>query len=211
MYAVEGQEDRWCAACAAFDGSMELRVGEPPTRGLRRRPDADAESWLRSHGFTAVLDAWAMPVPAATSDEQCASTLEAALAGALRAEPGAPLEHVLTHPGVLEGVEAPPPKASLEQHLAAAFRGLVRAGDGRYHIDSGRPGTLRAWVWVDDGELLVERELPGVPDTPGESWREPLTPEGADAAAAELARREREDRPGADAEPWLLGYIAGQS
>jgi hypothetical protein len=26
-----------------------------------------------------------------------------------------------------------------------------------------------------------------------------------------LARREREDRPGADAEPWLLGYIAGQS
>jgi hypothetical protein len=58
---------------------------------------------------------------------------------------------------------------------------------------------------VDEGELLVERELPGSED--GESWREPLTPEGADAAATELARRERTDRPGADQEPWLLGYI----
>ena len=83
----------------------------------------------------------------------------------------------------------------------------MRAGDGRYNIDSGRPGALRAWVWVDGGELLVEREVPGVEESPGESWREPLTPEGADAAAAELARRERADRPGADGEPWLLGYI----
>jgi hypothetical protein len=119
----------------------------------------------------------------------CAATLEAALAGGLGVEPDARLGHVLTHPGLLEGIEAPPPDAPIEQHLAAAFRGLVRAGDGRYNIDSGRPAALRAWVWVDGDELLVEREVPGVEASPGESWRVPLTPDGADAAAAELARR----------------------
>jgi hypothetical protein len=62
-------------------------------------------------------------------------------------------------------------------------------------------------VWADGDELLIEREVPGVEASPGESWREPLTPAGADAAAAELARRERADRPGADAEPWLLNYM----
>lgn len=206
MYAVEGHEDQWCAACSAVDGAVELRVGEPPGRGLLRRRDAGAEAWLRDHGFTAIVDAWALPALATTSDAQCAATLEAALTGALRADPAGRLEHVLTHPGLVEGVEAPAPDAPLEQHLAAAFGGLVRAGAGRYSIDSGRPGALRAWVWALGGELLVEREVPGTED--GESWREPLTPEGADAAAAELARRERADRPGADQEPWLLGYIA---
>jgi hypothetical protein len=208
MLGVDGREDPWCAACAAHDGSVELRVGEPPRRGLRRRPDPDGEAWLRDHGFTAVIDAWSLPVPAATSDLQCVATLEAALAGGLGVEPGARLGHVLTHPGVLDGIDVPPHDAPLEQHLAAAFRGLVRAREGSYNVDSGRPGALRAWVCVDGGELLVEREVPGVEESPGETWREPLTPEGADAAAAELARRERAERPSADAEPWLLGYIA---
>ena len=207
MLAVEAHEEQWCAACAAVDGSLELRVGEPRRRGLLRRRDPGGEAWLRDHGFVAILDAWAQPIPGATSDDQCAATLEAALEGGLGAEPGTRLEHVLTHPGLLDGVDAPPPDAPLEQHLAAAFHGLVRAGDGRYNIDSGRPGVLRAWVWVDRGELLVEREVPGVKESPGESWREPLTPAGAEAAASELARRERADRPGADGEPWLFGYM----
>jgi hypothetical protein len=201
MLGVDGREDPWCAACAAVDGSVELRVGEPARGRLVRRRDREGEAWLRDHGFRAIQDAWALPVPAATSDEQCAATLEAALAGALGVDAGARLGHILTHPGLLDGIEAPPADAPLELHLAAAFQGLVRAGEGRYSIDSGRPGALRAWVWVDGEELLVEREVPA------ESWREPLTPEGADAAAAELARRERDDRPGADHEPWLFGYI----
>jgi hypothetical protein len=50
-----------------------------------------------------------------------------------------------------------------------------------------------------------------VDDSPGETWREPLTSEGADVAATELARRERTDRPDADHEPWLLGYIGPQT
>ena len=77
MLAVEGHQEQWCAG----------------------------EAWLRDHGFVAIIDAWALPVPAATSDEQCAATLEAALAGGLGVEPDARLEHVLTHPGVLEGID----------------------------------------------------------------------------------------------------------
>jgi len=206
MLEADRRGSPWCAACAAVDGSVELRVGEP-RRGLLGRRDPEGEAWLRDHGFVAALDAWVLPVPAETSDAQCAATLEAALAGGHGVEPGTRLEHVLTHPGLLEGIDPPPPDARLEQHLAAAFHGLVRAGDGRYTIGSGRPESLRAWVWVVDGELLVEREVPGVEASPGESWREPLTPAGADAAAAELARRERADRPGADREPWIFGYI----
>lgn len=206
MLAVEGRDELWCAACAAVDGSVELRVGEPRRRGLLRRRDADGEAWLREHGFTTIPDARARPEPV-LGDHACADTLAAALEHGLGADPAAPLRHVLTQPGIIEGSDPPPADAPLEAHLAAALRGLARAGRGRFHVDSGRPAELRAVVWALDGELIVEREVPGVAGSPGESWREPLTPEGAAAAADELARRIRAERPGADDDPWLLAYI----
>ena len=210
MLAVEGREDQWCAACGAHDGSVELRVGEPPRRGLLRRRDEAGETWLREHGFTEEIDAWSV---AATdeSDAACAATLEAALVGALGADRATPLEHVLTHPGLLDGADAPPPDAAIQTHLAAAFRALVHTGRGHFSIGSGRPEALRAFVGAVDGDLVVEREVPGVQDSPGESWREPLTLDGAWRAATELARRVRAERPGTDAEPWFLAYIAPNS
>ena len=189
-------------------GRVELRVGEPPRRGLRRRRDPDGEAWLRDHGFTAIPDAWALPVPAATSDAQCAATLEAALAGGLQVEPDAPARARPDPPGIARGARRAASRRTDRSALRGGVPRVALLREGRFHIDSGRPGALRAWVWVDGEELLVEREVPGVEESPGESWREPLEPEGADAAAAELARRERADRPSADSEPWLLGYIA---
>ena len=90
MLAVEGDDEQWCAVCAAVDGAVELRVGEPPRRGLRRRRDPAGEAWLRDHGYFQVIDAWTFPVPAETGDTQCAVTLEAALAGALGADTTTP-------------------------------------------------------------------------------------------------------------------------
>jgi hypothetical protein len=210
MLAVAGRDDQWCAACAAVDGSLELRVGPPPRRGLLRRRDAAGEAWLREHGFVEVIDAWSLPASDA-GDASCAATLEAALADALGADPDAPLEHVLTHPGLLEGSEEPAPDAPLEDHLAAALRSLVRAGRGCVSIGSGLPEELRAIVRATDGELVVEREVPGVSHSPGETWPERLTPDGAERAASELADRVRAERSSAGAEAWFVTHIAQDS
>jgi hypothetical protein len=86
MLAVEGNDEQWCAACGAVDGSVELRVGEPPRGGVLRRRDAGGEQWLRDHGFAPVQDAWSRPEPA-LADEGCAATLSAALEHALGADP----------------------------------------------------------------------------------------------------------------------------
>lgn len=210
MMGVAGREDQWCAACGAVDGSVELRVGPPPARGLLRRRDPAGEVWLREHGFLPVIDAWALPATEAV-DASCAAILEAALTGALGVEADAALEHVLTQPGLLDTAAAPPADARLEEHLTAGLRSLVSARGGRYHVESGRPAGLRAFVWAIDGELVVEREVPGVAESPGETWTEPLTPDGAWRAAAELARRVRAERPDTDSEPWLIAYVAPET
>ena len=211
MLVVEGHDEQWCAACAAVDGSVELRVGEPPRRGLLRRRDPGGEAWLRDRGFFAIRDAWTLPVPASTSEERCAATLAAALEAGLGVDPGAALVHELTYPFVAGDASLPAPDAPLEDHIAAAVRGLALAGTGRTPIESGRPAELRGWVWTIPGErqLHVELELEGAADSPAESWREPLTLDGAAAAAAELARRIRADRPGIDDEPLLINTIGG--
>ncbi len=207
MVAVAGRDEQWCAVCAACDGSLELRVGPPARRGLLRRRDGRGEAWLREHGFEEVVEAWSLPVPSWSGDAASVATLEGALADALGAEPGARLEPVLTQPGLLDGAAAPPLGAPFEQHLAAALRALASAGRGRFHVESGRPASLRAVAWAWDGELLVEREAAGAVAPPGDTWSEPLTAAGADAAATVLASRVRAERPGADTEPWYLAYI----
>ena len=204
------EEDQWCAACAAVDGMVELRVASPPRRGLLRRGDRAAEAWLREHGFVPVIDAWSLPATA-DDDASCATILETALTTALGAEPDASLVPVLTHPGLPGAAEPPPADARLEEHLTTALRSLADAGQGRFHVESGRPAELRAFAWALDGELVVEREVPGVAESPGETWTEPLTPDGAWRAAAELARRVREERSGADSEPWFLTFVAPET
>jgi hypothetical protein len=177
MLAVEGEDAQWCAACAAVDETVELRVGEPPRRGLVRR-HAPGEQWLRDHAWTQVFDAWALPGPA-LGDEGCAATLAAALEQALGADPARPLRHVLTHPGVMEGDQPPAPDAPAAEHIEVALRALT---SGSVRIECGSPSALWAIVWARDGELLVEQE------TPERTWTEPRTADGARAAAEALAQ-----------------------
>jgi hypothetical protein len=61
MLEADGAPERWCAACAAVDGALELRVGEPQGRRRERR---DRGARLRERGFHQVRDAWALPVAA---------------------------------------------------------------------------------------------------------------------------------------------------
>lgn len=179
MLAVDGRDEKWCAVCGAVDGSVELRVGEPPRQGVLRRR-APGEQWLRDHGFLRVPDAWSRP-ESALGDEACAATLAAALQHALEADPSAPMHHVLTHPGVLDGVTPPPSDAPARDHIGAAMLALARQDRGRLDIDCGIPSQLWAIVWAADGALLVEQE------SPEREWTEPQTDEGAAAAAAALA------------------------
>jgi hypothetical protein len=207
MFAADRRERRWCAVCAAVDGRVELRVGEPPRRGLWRRGPDERVEWLRGHGFLPVPDAWSLPMPAAAGSETCAGTLAAALRSALGADAGASLHHVLTNPG-LPAEGAPPAEAPQAEHLAAALRALVAGGEGRLDVDGGRPSRPWAFVWVESaGTLLVECELPAT-DGSADEWREPMTPAGADAAARRLMARIEAAVPGAADEPFYLTFVA---
>src|SRR3954452_4279469 len=129
MLAADRRDRQWCAVCAAVDGRVELRGGEPPRRAPWRRGPDEREQWLRDHGFFPVPDAWSLPMPAAAGSETCAGTLAAALRSALGADAGAPLHRVLVLPG-LAPADPPPAEAPQAEHLAAAMRALVSGGVG---------------------------------------------------------------------------------
>jgi hypothetical protein len=176
MVAVEGHEKQWCAVCAAVDGALELRVGAPRRRGRRR--------WLEDHGFLPVRDAWTRPEPQ-PDEAACAAMLAEALEHALGAEPDAPLQHVLTHPGVLDGTDHPAPDAPAADHVLTALRALAREPGRRLDIRCGTPEALWAIVWALDDELAVEQELPE------KAWSEPRSDAGAAAVAQRLPEPRR--------------------
>ena len=60
---------RWSAIVAATDGSLELRVAEPP----RRRARWSKETWLAEHGFTRARDCWVLPLDASVGDDEAAA------------------------------------------------------------------------------------------------------------------------------------------
>ena len=62
---------RWSAIVAAVDGSLEVRVGEPPRRLLRRA--GEGQRWLEAHGFVKSFDCWVLPLTASTTDAAAAT------------------------------------------------------------------------------------------------------------------------------------------
>jgi hypothetical protein len=186
---VEPSDARcWGAAVAAVDGSLEVRVSPPPKRFWQR--DTDEQRWLREHGFVFAVDAWHLPLPATTADEEAARVLGEALAAAHGAEAQV---RAFEHRGV-EADDAPPPDAPDEAHVAAGLRALVSGRRRGLHVGGGRPDVHWASVWPVDGELLVERDTPGRPGHGDDEWRAPLDAAGCESVAHELMRRVRAER-----------------
>jgi hypothetical protein len=189
----------WCAAVAAVDGSLELRVSPPRRRFWQG--ETDAQRWLRDHGFVFAVDAWHRPLAASTADEEAASLLGEALAAAHGAE--AELR-TFEHRGVHDD-DRPPADAPHEAHVAAALRTLIAGLQRGVHVGGGHPEVHWASVWPVDGELLIERDEPRRPGAGSDVWREPLTEAGGERAARELLRRVSRERR--DTEPLFIHLL----
>jgi hypothetical protein len=122
--------------------------------------------------------------------------------------PATTLRRSLVVPGALPGTAAPPGEAAYPEHLAAALRGLVAAGDGSVHVECGRPARPLAWVWLADGVLIVEIEARDVPATDVELGRFPPSPDGAADAATALSERLERDFACAQPVPLFIGCLA---
>jgi hypothetical protein len=157
MVTVRGDDRLWAAICVAVDGSIELRVGEP-ARGWRYWRPAPGEAWLRGHGFVHVIDAWSALAPHDAGTWACAELLATALRDGLDAPDGAELVEALVHPGLIGDLEAPEPTAPHVEHLRHALLSLVERGSGKMDVQGGSPACTWAWVFVEDGELLLEPE-----------------------------------------------------
>jgi hypothetical protein len=158
MLGARGDERLWCAVCAAVDGTLELRVGEPSGGWRHRNRRRRGEAWLRDHGFIHVIDAWAKPVSAGYSAWGCAETLDHALREGLAAPPGVDLVEILVHPGLIGDGDPPTPEASHAEHIRFALGALARTGRGMLAIEGGQPAATWAWAFVADGALILSPE-----------------------------------------------------
>jgi hypothetical protein len=196
---------RWSAIVAAVDGSLELRVAEPPRRLLRRA--SDEQRWLEAHGFTKAVDCWVLPLDASVSDEDAAARWSAALAGALGVDPasarqtyagrGMPLGDVL------------PASAPHEAHVAAALHAVARGEFTRATVFGGRPSAQWAWVWDVDGEPGLRIEYPhrDDPDAEVDRWHAERSLDGCRDGAAELLRRVEAEWPDGRSLPLFIHLL----
>jgi hypothetical protein len=190
---------RWSAIVSAVDGSLELRVAEPP----RRRP-WQKHTWLEAHGFTRAHDCWVLPLAASVSDDDAAARWVEALAGAH----GLAAEDVrVAYVGA--GVPAVPASAPHAEHVEAALAAIVSGEFNRLHIFGGRPSA--PWAFVSDvvGEpgLRIERPHRDDPDNEIDTWHLPRTPEDCRAGAARLVADIEGDWPDAQRLPLFLHLL----
>lgn len=204
---LEPADDRrWSAVVAAVDGSLELRVAEPPRRWLRRA--SDERRWLEAHGFSRGSECWVLPLDAATSDAVAAARWSEALASGLGVDPGA-VRRTYAGPGV-SWQDAPAATAPHEEHVAAAMRAVVRGEFNRANVFGGRPSGVWAWIWDVVGEpgLRVEYPHRDDPDAEIDRWHVERSPDGCRAGAAGLLRRVEADWPGARELPLFIHLLA---
>jgi hypothetical protein len=196
---------RWSAIVAATDGSLELRVAEPPRRLLRRA--GEEQRWLETHGFAKSFDCWVLPLDGATPDDAVAERWIEALAGAHGL---APSEVRLAYVGRgMPEDDIPPASAPHDAHLTAALHAIVRGEFNRMNVFGGRPSSLWAWVWdvVDEPGLRIERQHRDDPDNEIDTWHVPRTLEGCREGAEELLRQVEGDWPDARRAPLFIHLL----
>jgi hypothetical protein len=206
MLAVRGDEDRWCAVCAAVDGSVELRVAEPD-RGWRSRRAAPGEAWLREHGFVPVIDAWAAPGTDGASPYVYAETLSAALREGLGAPEDGELIEVLVHPGLVGDTPAPPASAPHGEHIRYALTALAERRRSKVCIQGGRPAATWAWLFAADGELTLSPEPADGSTDYREEWAVDLETADLGAEADELTKQLHEGRGRNPGDPLFVSFI----
>ena len=196
---------RWSAVVAAVDGSLELRVAEPPRRLLRRA--GDEQRWLSEHGFAKSVDCWVLPLAPTTSDVAAAARWDEALAGAHGLD-ASEVQRSYVGRGVSES-DVPPASAPHVEHLEAGLRAIVRGEFNRMTVFGGRPSALWAWVWdvADEPGLRIERPHRDDPDNEISQWHVPRTPAGCREGADELLRQVEGDWPGARREPLFIHLL----
>ena len=196
---------RWSAIVAAVDGSLEVRVAEPPRRLLRRA--GDGQRWLEANGFLKSVDCWVLPLPPSTTDAAAAARWGEALAGAHGLDPSEVRPSYVGR-GVSES-DVPAASAPHAEHLTAALHAVVRGEFNRMNVFGGRPSALWAWVWdvLDEPGLRIERQHRDDPDNEISQWHVPRTLEGCRDGAEELLRQVDGDWPGARQEPLFIHLL----
>jgi hypothetical protein len=197
---------RWSAIVAAVDGSLELRVAEPQRKRLWRHPGPEL-NWLLEHGFVKRYDCWALPLEAATPDEEAARLWVEALAGAH----GLGVDDVrrdYVGRGMPEG-DVLPASAPHVEHLTVGLHAVVRGEFNRMHIDGGRPSDLWAWVWdvVDEPGLRVERQHRDDPDNEIDRWHIPRSLDGCREGAERLLAQIEGEWPEARTAPLFIHLL----
>ena len=190
---------RWSAIVAAVDGSLELRVAEPP----RKRPWRK-ETWLADHGFTRAADCWVLPLDASVSDDAAAARWAEAFAGAHGLFPE---DVAVTYVGTgATDVAASAPHAD---HVEAALAAVVRGEFNRAHVFGGRPAAPWAFVYDVVGEpgLRIERPHRDDPDNEIDQWHAARTLDGCREGAEELLRRVEGDWPDARDAPLFIHLL----
>ena len=197
---------RWSAIVAAVDGTLELRVAEPPRR-LLRRGAGDEQRWLEAHGFSKAVDCWVLPLAASVSDEEAAERWREALAGALGVE-GDAVTRTYTGRGMPEH-DVLPASAPHEAHVAAAMHAVVRGEFNRANVFGGRPSGQWAWVWDVVGEPGLRIEYPhrDDPDAEIDTWHVERSLAGCRDGAADLLGRVEAEWPGARSLPLFLHLL----
>ena len=196
---------RWSAIVAAVDGSLEVRVGEPPRRLLRRA--GEGQRWLEAHGFVKSFDCWVLPLTASTTDAAAAARWSEALAGAHGLDPSEVRPSYVGR-GVSES-DVPAASAPHAEHLTAALHAVVRGEFNRMNVFGGRPSALWAWVWdvVDEPGLRVERQHRDDPDHEIDNWHIERSHAGCVDGAEQLLRQIESDWPDARTVPLFIHLL----